>query len=101
RKSGSGASTSNQCRTESPGRSIEPCRIKRSNRDSIHRRIGRRLNGLEKIMNNTHRENGTMAGPLIFTVPAWWPAHRYDPQNLDLRTDSKKIVVRDTGTNRK
>jgi hypothetical protein len=23
-----------------------------------------------KIMNNTHRENGTMAGPLIFTVPA-------------------------------
>ena len=22
-------------------------------------------------MNNTHRENGTMAGPLIFTVPAY------------------------------
>jgi hypothetical protein len=24
-----------------------------------------------KMMNNTHRENGTMAGPLIFTVPAY------------------------------
>jgi hypothetical protein len=23
------------------------------------------------MMNNTHRENGTMAGPLIFTVPAY------------------------------
>src|SRR5215471_6964712 len=64
RESGSGASASNQCRTESPGRSIEPCRNKRSNPDSTHRRIGRRLNGLEKMMNNTHRENGTMAGPL-------------------------------------
>src|SRR5262249_49211367 len=24
-----------------------------------------------KMMNNTHRENGTMAGPLIFTIPAY------------------------------
>jgi hypothetical protein len=24
-----------------------------------------------KKMNNTHRENTTMAGPLIFTVPAY------------------------------
>jgi hypothetical protein len=24
-----------------------------------------------KMMNNTHREKGTMAGPLIFTVPAY------------------------------
>jgi hypothetical protein len=24
-----------------------------------------------KMMNNTHRENETMAGPLIFTVPAY------------------------------
>ena len=41
------------------------CRIKRSYPDSTHRRIGRRLNGLEKNHDNTHRENGTMAGPLI------------------------------------
>jgi hypothetical protein len=26
---------------------------------------------LEKMMNDTDRENGTMAGPLIFTVPAY------------------------------
>jgi hypothetical protein len=23
------------------------------------------------MMNNTHQENGTMAGPLVFTVPAY------------------------------
>src|SRR6516225_161551 len=60
RKSGSGTPAFDQC-----------CRIKRSRPDSNHRRIGRRLNGLEKMMNNAHRENRTMAGPLIFTVPAY------------------------------
>jgi hypothetical protein len=61
RKSGSGAPAFDQC-----------CRIKRTRPDSTHRRIGRRrLNGWRKMMNNTHRENGVMAGPLIFTVPAY------------------------------
>src|SRR5215472_10973383 len=60
RKSGPGAPAFDQC-----------CRSKRSHPDSTHRRIGRRLNGWEKMMNNIHRENGTMAGPLIFTVPAY------------------------------
>jgi hypothetical protein len=60
-------------------------------------------------MNNTHRENGTTAGPLIFTVPAYgfvmalyldWLG-RTPTGERNLRTDSKKIAVRDTGTNRK
>src|SRR5215471_3221092 len=42
RKSGSGAPAFDQC-----------CRIKRSHPDGTHKRISRRLNGLEKMMNNT------------------------------------------------
>ena len=60
-------------------------------------------------MNNTHRENGTMAGPLIFTVPAYGFVMalyldclgRTPTRERNLSTDSKKIVVSDTGTNRK
>src|SRR5215472_1755219 len=89
RKSGSGAPAFDQC-----------CRIKRSHPDSSHRRIGRRLNGLERNDEQHTSRKWNNGGSAYFHRTCLWFCHGPLPRLPGANTNPGAVSANMRGTHK-